>query len=68
MYAPVTAALGQLVNQDQAPPLSSSVPLNAGPPAERTEQEQPDPRRDVRDSRHHVPLVNEHTAIPAPDA
>jgi nuclear pore complex protein Nup155 len=49
VYAPVTAALGQLVNQDQALPLSFSVPLNAGPPAERTEQEQPDPRRDFKE-------------------
>lgn len=48
VYVPVTTALGLLVSKDQSPPLSTSVPLNPGPPAERQEKEQPpDPQREV---------------------
>ena len=47
MYAPVTAALEELSSREIAPPLSSSVPLKAGPPVEREEREKTDPRQEV---------------------
>ena len=47
MYAPVTVALEELSSRETATPLSSSVPLNPGPPTERAEPDKPDPRKEV---------------------
>ncbi|CAI8052459.1 Nuclear pore complex protein Nup155 [Geodia barretti] len=46
VYAPVTVALEELSSRETATPLSSSVPLNPGPPTERAEPDKPDPRKE----------------------